>query len=172
MAKKNNFDNEKIYEEIVTTRMLDAPRELVWNYWIDPKLLVKWAGFQDFASPVCTIDFRVNGRYFIDLRSPEGRHFRCTGVYREIIDRKQIICTTSFTDEQGNVVSAVYYGLSRDFPAEMLVTMTFDDRDGKTLMTLRHDGLPPGSMTDLIREGWSRSFDKLTTRISEKYKRA
>jgi hypothetical protein len=39
--------------------------------------------------------------------------------------------------------------------------ITFEDLDGKTKMTLRHQGLPTGEMAELTQQSWSESFDKL-----------
>ena len=58
-----------------------------------------------------------------------------TGVYREIVEPERIACSDSFSDEKGNVVPAAYYGMSSDFPLEMLLTVTFEDHDGKTKFT-------------------------------------
>ena len=74
---------------------------------------------------------------------------------------ERIVFTDSFADEQGNVVPVTYYGMSPDFPLEMLVTVTFEEQDGKTQMTLRHTGLPAGPESEGAHEGWSESFDKL-----------
>ena len=43
----------------------------------------------------------------------------------------------------------------------MLVTVTFEENDGKTKMTLRHAGLPTGMMSDMTNAGWNSMFDKL-----------
>ena len=59
------------------------------------------------------------------------------------------------------MVPATHHGMSADFPLEMLVTITFEEQEGKTKMTLRHVGLPAGTMSDLTKAGWNESFDKL-----------
>ena len=46
------------------------------------------------------------------------------------------------------MVPATHYGMGADVPLEMLVTVTFEDLGGKTRMTLRHEGLPAGEMSD------------------------
>src|SRR2546426_12565216 len=51
--------------------------------------------------------------------------------------------------------------MSSEIPLEMLVTVTFEKQDGKTKMTLKHDGLPAGKDRDGAQVGWSESFDKL-----------
>lgn len=95
------------------------------------------------------------------MRSSEGQDFWSTGFYREIVEPERIVCTDSFADEKGNVVPATYYGMSADFPLELQVTLTFEEHDGKTKMTLRHVGIPNGQMSDLTEVGWNESFDKL-----------
>ena len=52
-------------------------------------------------------------------------------------------------------------GMTGDFPLEMLVTVTLEERAGKTTMTLRHSGLPVGEMKEQTGTGWNQSFDKL-----------
>jgi uncharacterized protein YndB with AHSA1/START domain len=95
------------------------------------------------------------------MKGPDGKDYWSTGVYREIVPMERLVCTDSFADEEGNVVPATYYGMSADFPLEMLVTVTFEETDGKTIMTLRHEGIPAGEMRDNTQAGWNESFDKL-----------
>lgn len=93
------------------------------------------------------------------MRSPEGKDYWSTGVYREIVKQEKIVCTDSFADEKGNVVPATHYGMT-DFPLELQVTVTFEKHDGRTKMTLRHVGIPAG-MREMCEQGWNQSFDKL-----------
>jgi uncharacterized protein YndB with AHSA1/START domain len=95
------------------------------------------------------------------MRSPEGREFWNTGVYREIVEPERIVCTDCFADEKGNVVPASHYGMSSDFPLELRWTVTFEEHEGKTKLTLGHTGLPSGTMSDMTGQGWNQSFDKL-----------
>ena len=148
-------------QEPVITRVFDAPRELVWKAWTEPDRLMQWWGPKGFTAPVCEIDLRVGGKYLNCMRSPEGKDYWSTGVYREIVPLERIVCTDSFADEHGNVVPATHYGMSPDFPLEMLVTVTFEEHEGKTTMTLRHVGIPAGEMRELTGAGWNESFDKL-----------
>ncbi|KAB2940485.1 MAG: hypothetical protein MPEBLZ_02976 [Candidatus Methanoperedens nitroreducens] len=148
-------------EELVITRIFDAPRELVWKAWKDPELMKRWWGPKNFTAPVIKIDFRIGGKYLYCMRSPEGQDFWSTGVYREIVEPERIVCTDSFADEKGTKVSPSHYGISGDWPTEFLVTVTFEEHEGKTKMTLRHAGIPPGQMSDMAEAGWNESFDKL-----------
>ncbi len=57
------------------------------------------------------------------------------------------------------MVPASQYGMTGDWPLELLVTVTFEVVDGKTRLTLRHEGLPAGS--EMVGYGWNESLDKL-----------
>ena len=158
---KSNVAGERGKQEVFITRLFDAPRELVWQAWTDPNHFMLWWGPKNYACPICEMDLRVGGKYLYCMRSSEGKDYWGTGVFREIIPMERIAFTDSFADEQGNVVPATHYGMSPDFPVEMLVTVTFEDQDGKTKMTLQHTGLPAGPDAEGTHQGWSESFDKL-----------
>ena len=133
----------------------------MWKAWTEPERFKRWWGPKGFTAPVCKIDFRVGGKNLYCMRSPEGQDFWSTGVYREIVEPERIVTTDSFADEKGNVVPPTYYRMSADFPLEYQVTLTFEEHDGKTKMTLSHAGIPKGQMSDLAQAGWNESFDKL-----------
>ena len=161
MAEIGNAPTSSTQRELVITRIFDAPRELVWKAWTDPEMATKWWGPKGFTCPHCEIDLRVGGKFLNCMHSSEGQDIWSTGTYREIVPLERIVCTDSFADEKGNVVPAAHYGMGADVPLEMLVTVTFEDLGGKTRMTLRHEGLPAGEMSDGASAGWNESFDKL-----------
>jgi len=151
---------------LTVTRLFDAPRESVWKAWTGPELLKKWWGPKMFTAPVIKMDLRVGGKYLSCMRGPDGRDYWSTGVYREIVPLERLAMTDSFADENGNVVPASHYGMTGDWPIELLVTVTFEELDGRTKMTLQHEGLPAGMMREMTATGWSESFDKLAESIA------
>ncbi len=161
MAEKNELVKEATSSDLVITRIFNAPVELVWKMWTEPKHVMKWWGPKDFTAPVCKIDFRVGGNYHNCMRSKEGQDFWSTGTYLEIVPLKKIVCTDSFADEKGNKVHASELGFTGEWPLELIVTMTFEDMNGKTKFTLTHSGLPEGEVRSMTGAGWSESFDKL-----------
>lgn len=150
-------------DEVTITHIFNAPRELVWKAWTDPETFKRWWGPEGFTAPVAKIDLRVGGKFLGSMKSPEGQEFWSTGTYREIKAPERLVVTDSFADEHGNVVSASHYGMEGEFPLEMLVTVTLEEHDGKTRLTLKHAGV--GAIPDADRngmeQGWSQSFDKL-----------
>jgi len=148
--------------EIVITRVLDAPRALVFKAWTEPERVMRWWGPNGFTTPVCTIDLRPGGVVHTCMRSPEGRDYWSRGVYREIVEPERIVCTDSFADAAGNVVEPAHYGMSASWPREALITVTFAGQEGTTTLTLRHEvGSAPAPECALCRQGWSESLDRL-----------
>lgn len=151
--------------ELVIERIFNAPRELVWRAWTEPEHLMRWHGPKGYTAPACQIDFRVGGTYLNCMRSPEGQDYWSTGTYQEIVPLEKIVCSDSFADPEGNVVSAAEYGMG-DFPLALTVTITFEDLGGKTKMTLRHAGFPAGDVSTYATAGWNESFDKLAETLN------
>lgn len=165
MTEPTSNATETAEGEIVITRVFDAPRELVWKAWTDPERLMRWWGPKNYTSPAAKIDLRVGGTYLFCMRTPEGQDTWSGGTYREIVPMERIVATDHFADERGNNIPASTYGLEGDWPDELLVTVTFEDLDGKTKLTLRHAGIPAGEMPGMTAEGWNQSLDKLAASL-------
>lgn len=66
------------------------------------------------------------------MRDPDGKEYWYTGVYREIVHLDRIVYTDSFADKKGNVIPASQYGMSGEWPLEMLVTLTLEEQVRRT----------------------------------------
>src|SRR5262249_39089110 len=58
--------------ELTFVRTFDAPRDLVFSMWTDPKHLAQWWGPHQFDNPVCEADARAGGALLIHMRGPDG----------------------------------------------------------------------------------------------------
>jgi uncharacterized protein YndB with AHSA1/START domain len=154
---------EEAGQTLVITRVFDAPRELVWKTWTDPERVTCWWGPKGYTSPAARSDLRVGGHYLFAMRSPEGKDFWSSGVYRDVVEPERIVATDSFSDADGNVVPASHYGMTGAWPLALSVTVTFEEADGKTRLVLRHEGFPDSENRDLAGAGWNESLDKLET---------
>lgn len=76
-------------QELVITRIFDAGREVLWKAWTEREHLKRWWGPKGFPSPVFNVDFLVGGAYLNCMRSPKGKDYWSTGIYREIIEPEQ-----------------------------------------------------------------------------------
>jgi len=150
-------------QELLIKRTFDAPREKVWKAWTDPEMMKLWWGPKGFSAPYAEIDFRVGGKYLNCMKSPEGKEYWGTGVYRDIVPMQRIALTDSFADEKGNVVPPSHYGMQGEWPVEMNLVLTFEELNGKTNLTIHYPNIPGANEKDLndMRQGWNESLDKL-----------
>ena len=146
---------------LAVTRVFAAPRELVFRAWTEPERLKRWWGPKGYTLPYCEIDLREGGVFLYCMRSPEGRDFWGRGVFREIVAPERIVFAMSFADVEGNAVPATHYGMSPKWPLETLLTVAFEEEAGKTRVSLRYEGVPPGADRDGTRQGWSEMLDRL-----------
>jgi uncharacterized protein YndB with AHSA1/START domain len=147
-AGKTSAAAETAQRELVITRLLDAPRELVFKVWTQPEHLVRWWGPKDFTAPHLKMDVRVGGAYRANIRSPEGTDYWMRGVYREVTPPERLVFTFAW-EEDGE------RGL------DTLVTVTFADQGGKTRLTFRQAPFQSDAERDSHHGGWSECFDRL-----------
>jgi uncharacterized protein YndB with AHSA1/START domain len=153
--------------DLVLSRVFFAPREVVWQAWTQPERLMRWFAPEPFTAVAAKVDLRPGGQFLYCMRSPEGAEFWGKGAYREIVPPERLVYVDSLADEEGNPVKPEQYGLSPDYPAETVVTVTLEDQGKKTLLTLRHAGLPVGEASDMTEAGWRSQIDRLDEVLSK-----
>lgn len=155
-------------ERMVITRVFDAPRELVWKAWTDPKYVMQWWGPKGFTAPVCKMDFRVGGKFLICMRTPDGQDFWNGGEYHEIVLHEKIVSSMYFADAEGNKISPEQLGMEHEVIEGAYDTTLFEDLgNGKTKLTFignepMEDAAESGQL-----EGWNQILDKLATLLAE-----
>jgi uncharacterized protein YndB with AHSA1/START domain len=157
MAAKNNAATTTAERELVITRLFDAPRQLVFKVWTDPSHLVRWWGPQGFTSTIIgAIDIRPGGAYRIHMRGPEGDDHWSQGVYREVVEPERLVMAGAWTDAQGKPTSP-----------ETLLTVTFEEHQGKTKLTLHQALFESVTARDAHQGGWSSSLDRLAEYLAQ-----
>ncbi len=153
--------------DLVLTRIFDAPRELVWEALTNPEHLMRWWAPKGCTTPFCKVDLRIGGKFLYCMRLPEGRDIWGMGIYREIVAPSLLVYTDSFADAQGDPVPPEHYGMSAGHPTETLVTMSFEEHEGKTRLTLRH-GIPESvEERKGTEQGWSEMLDRLAEDLAK-----
>jgi uncharacterized protein YndB with AHSA1/START domain len=133
---------------LVVTRLLDAPRELVFRMWTDPRHAEQWWGPQGFTTTSLDMDVRPGGAYRAAMLSPEGRLHTRRGVYREVVPPERLVFTFAWEDAAG------------DLGHETLVTVTFAEQGGKTLLTLHQATFDSVADCDGHRRGWASCLER------------
>jgi uncharacterized protein YndB with AHSA1/START domain len=111
--------------EIVVKRLLNAPRELVFEVWTDASHLSQWWGPDGFTTPLCEVDARPGGKIRIHMRGPDGTIYPMTGVFQEVVPPERLVFTTTPLDPNGHPLF------------ETLNIVTFAEQDGKTAVTVQ-----------------------------------
>jgi uncharacterized protein YndB with AHSA1/START domain len=81
--------------EIVLTRTLAAPPDLVFRLWTDPKYVARWWGVKGAKSVVRQMDVRPGGRWRIDMIVPSGTTYPNGGAFLEVVENKRL----AYSDE-------------------------------------------------------------------------
>jgi uncharacterized protein YndB with AHSA1/START domain len=106
---------------IVMARVFDAPRDIVWAAFTDPKHVVKWFGGHGFSSPVCEMDVRPGGIWRHVMRSPNGNDFTMEFVFIEVVKPEKL--SWQHTDHGKRPPGG---------PPTVFNTVTFEDAGKKT----------------------------------------
>jgi uncharacterized protein YndB with AHSA1/START domain len=142
-SQKRIADNE-----LLIARTFDAPPPVVFALWSSAEHLKRWMGPKNFTCAHATIDFRVGGAFRAMIKSAEHGENWFGGVYREIVQDKRLVFTFTWDNE----------GPSAGI--ETLVTITFEERDGKTVQTFHQAPFRNAERRDRHVSGWSEAFDK------------
>ncbi|MEW6436888.1 MAG: SRPBCC family protein [Pseudomonadota bacterium] len=110
--------------EIVLSRVIDAPRERVFQAWTDPKQIVQWFGPDGFKVESLECDIRAGGRWRFIYMGPDGTRYDNRMVFLRVEAPRLI---------------EIEHGPDKDEdPARFYVIVTFDAQsDGKTVLTMR-----------------------------------
>jgi uncharacterized protein YndB with AHSA1/START domain len=120
-------------KEYVITKVLNAPRQLVWDAWTKPEHLTKWWGPVGFKLEVIKMELKTGGTFLYCMQTAEGFKMYGKFVYRELAAPERMISVVSFSDENEGFTR---HPMSPTWPLETLNEMILTEKDGKTTLTL------------------------------------
>jgi uncharacterized protein YndB with AHSA1/START domain len=91
MAAKSSLDLQTDPRSIIGLREFDAPRELVFAAWTDPKHLSQWWGPNGFTTTTSSFDFRPGGIWRFVMHGPDGRDYQNRVTFDEIVPPERIV---------------------------------------------------------------------------------
>jgi uncharacterized protein YndB with AHSA1/START domain len=136
---------------LVITKQFSAPRERVFDAWLDPKVISQWIGPRSVKAETQLLEPRIGGRYRIFMRGSDGEGPTVGGTYREIKRPDRLVFTWSW--ESGHPHGQQGH--------ETLVTLTFRTVGAGTEMTMHHEIFATKASRDSHNQGWNGSFEKL-----------
>ena len=131
--------------EVVFTRVVNAPRRVVFDAWTNPKHVPRWMlGPEGWTMPVCEIDLRVGGAWRFVWRKSDGMEMTMTGTYREVVPPERLVSTERWGPEWPETVNAVVLTETAG-QTTITLTITYPTKQARdaALATGMADGMDP-----------------------------
>jgi uncharacterized protein YndB with AHSA1/START domain len=150
-----------VSHDLKVERLIDAPPRIVFDAFVDPE--AQGALYGDDTDPSWTVeselDLRVGGTWTIAFGTAGKEPYRETNVF-SVVDPPDRL-----------VFDSALYMVDDGHTVRTTVTITFEDRQGKTLLTIRQTGFDREEDRDGIEGGWPSIFDALervvATRVAD-----
>jgi uncharacterized protein YndB with AHSA1/START domain len=140
--------------EINLERNVPLSKEVVFRYWVDPRLLELWSSPQGLTLEVPYFQAEKSGKYCFKHTGEEGVYV-CEGVVRDIIPNKKLEMIDHVKDPNGNVLFD-----------HLESTVHFEDSPLGTLIKVRKRGFQDEKSRKMCEQGWTESLDKLSGMLS------
>jgi len=160
MPEKRNDEPAGESRTIVITRVFDAPRDLVFDAWTNPRYLLRWFAPHGCSVHFASIDVRPGGGFHSCVRDASFECW-CVGVYHEIARPERLVYSIAIADRHGNKVNPATAGHNARWPPETIVTVTFEDVEGKTRLTLRQNVAESLAKETGAYPSWLNMLDRL-----------
>jgi len=139
MVNRNEIKNDTSDRELIITRLLNAPRELVWDVFTTPEHIKNWWGPNGFTNTIDKMDVKPGGEWEFVMHGPDGTDYKNKSIYKEIIRPERIvfehvsgpkfIATITFTAE-GNKTYLKWHMLFESAEQFQQVVKTFNADEG------------------------------------------
>lgn len=159
--------------EFVTTRVFDAPRDLLWKCFTEVGRLKQWWGPKGFTVITAKLDLRPGGTFHYAMKAPNGTVMWGKFSYREVKAPERIAFINAFSDEAGGTTR---HPMHATWPLEMRSIFSFEELPGgKTRFTLRwspHNASAEEQKTfeaghDSMTQGWGGTMDQLEAYLAK-----
>lgn len=146
--------NHNETNDLAITRVIDVPRERVWEAWTNPEVLKQWFCPRPWRVTDCTIELHPGGRFHTTMAGPDGEVMPNPGVILEVVPFERLVTTDAYTEAWK--------------PAEkpfMTAIVEFEDLGGKTryTATARHWNVEDRIAHEKMGfyDGWNTALDQL-----------
>lgn len=158
VGEQSKSDVRSDPRKIITMRVFDAPRELVWNAWTDPKHLSQWWGPNGFTTTTQHFDIRAGGQWRFVMHGPDGRDYENIVTYDEIVKPERLTYSHGGAGDTASI--------------QFTVVVTFQDMGEQTRLTM-HATFPTAAERDYVArehnavEGAQQTLARLADYLSQ-----
>ena len=143
---------------IVSTRLFRAPRRMVYEAFADPKQVVLWWGPNGFTTTIVEMDLRPGGKWKLIMHGPDGTNYPNEMTFTQVVPAERV---------EADLVG----GKEGAEPIHMHRTITWEDEDGGTRLTLRHEFASRELRDENVRtykavEGGRQLFERLAAHLA------
>lgn len=145
------------HREILKSRLIDAPRELVFQAWSDPEHITHWWGPRGFRTTTHAMEFRPGGEWLFTMHGPDGTDYENRITYREVERPLLIVYDHRGVGDAADVV--------------FTTTVTLEDDSGRTRLTFRMVFASPESRDYVVEkygavEGLEHTLERLAEQVA------
>lgn len=154
------------------SRLIHAPRQIVWRAWTDPDMLAQWWGPNYFTNPICEIDPRPGGEYRIVMRGPDDVEYPMRGTFQVIEPPERLVMTMDVSEHPDEWHDMINPDRSVANPAgELVCTVHLEDDEDRTQITIHVQFETPQIREAMLKigmnEGWNQSLDRLAKLVQD-----
>lgn len=137
------------------SRVLNAPRELVFKVYTEREHLAHWWGPKGFALTIEKFEPKEGGIFHYKMAVPNGFEMWGKWVIREITAPERLVFVSTFSDPAGGIAP---HPMSADWPMETLCITTFESLGDKTKVSIQ---AIPIDAEDIQRKTFLDGFDSM-----------
>jgi len=159
VATNNSIDLQSDPRAVIGVRMLEAPRELVWEAFTDPAHLARWWGPDGFSTTTSAFDMRPGGAWRFVMHGPDGRDYENRITFEDIVRPERIV----YRHGGGDDVE----------PVQFRTTITFEDLGARTRLVWHMDFATAAERERVVRDygadkGLVQTLNRLAGYVREK----
>lgn len=151
-----DFTVDKATKTVFITREFDADLSLVWDAFTKAELLDQWVAPKPWRSKTKVMDFKVGGRRFYAMVSPEGQERWAVQKYTSISPKTNFKMFNAFADKDENPELP---GSDWDY--------TFSEQNGKTTVRITIYNESLARMEKMIEMGFKEGFTMSMTNLED-----
>lgn len=148
------------------SKTFNAPTDVMWKAWTHDNQLKQWFGPKGISMPKCQMDLKVDGMFLYCMVTPDDTEMWGRWIFTEIKKPEKLVMITSFSDKEGKITR---HPLAEAWPLEMLSTVTFTEKNGKTTVNVEWNAINEtpeerkffDASHDSMTQGWTGTFEQL-----------
>jgi len=145
--------NDATNRELSISRLLSAPRELVWEVWTNPEHIKHWWGPDGFKSTIFQMDVKPEGVWDFIMHGPDGTDYKNKHIYKEVVKPEKLV-------------------LDHVTAPKFRMTVTFEEQGNKTLVSLHSVFESAEQLQEVIKvfkadEGMKQNVNRMEHYVTE-----